>query len=133
MRSSMTDRALLKDDQSIDRKKRLTEDPSHDLQGDEGYCDDSDEFAFPEAVGGHDDLIRSRADDARNSGVLKYGTSTEAALTCPQVVHRPRRMRIRRQRKHQLRLRTSSTVGICGHDSQIALDGTVTENSSVHE
>ncbi|GAB0136304.1 hypothetical protein EsDP_00004610 [Epichloe bromicola] len=75
-----------------------------DAQIDEGYCDDDmDDFAEIDETGHGRSLIRSLANHARSSGVLKYRTSAEAALSCPRVVHRAPRMRRRRQHKQQTR------------------------------
>ncbi|KAK2597452.1 hypothetical protein QQS21_005922 [Conoideocrella luteorostrata] len=91
------------------------------LLSDEGYCDNLGELA---GEGDGHNLIRSLARHARTSGVLQYRTSAEAALQCHQVVQRAPRMRRRRHRKHQTRLRASSTAtgSTCGFDGQIALD-----------
>lgn len=97
-----------------------------DPQIDEGYCDDLDDFAEIDETGDGRSLIRSLANHARSSGVLKYRTSAEAALSCPRIVHRAPRMRRRRQQKQQTRLRTSSTASTCGFDSQAALDVSMT-------
>lgn len=82
-----------------------TEDTSYDyIQVDEGYVEGADE---PEGLQDGHDLIRSLARHARHSGVLKYRTSAEVALQCPQVVQRAPRMR---RRKHKNRASTSATL-----------------------
>lgn len=106
------------------------EDVTDELQIDEGYCDDMDDFAEIDETGHGRSLIRSLANHAQSSGVLKYRTSAEAALSCPRIVHRAPRMRRRRQQKQQTRLKTSSTGSTCGSDSQAAaLDFSMTRES----
>lgn len=96
----------------VDPKQNLESD---DFDLDEGYGDGFEDFAW--ANDGRS-LIRSLANHARKSGALRYRTSAEAALECSQIVHRAPRMRRRRHKKNQTRLRASSTVSTCGFDNQ---------------
>ncbi|OAQ62088.1 hypothetical protein VFPPC_14187 [Pochonia chlamydosporia 170] len=86
-----------------------------DLDLDEGYGDGTDDFAW---TNDGRSLIQSLANHARKSGALKYRTSAEAAMECSQIVHKVPRMRRRRHKKNQTRLRASSTASTCAFDSQ---------------
>lgn len=94
-----------------------TEDFSYDFWGaDEGYDDAIDDTAW---ANNRRYLIHSMAKHARSSGALNFRTSSEAALLCPRIVHKAPRMRRRRQRKNQTRLRASSTpTSLCGFDTK---------------
>jgi hypothetical protein len=96
----------------IDSKPKLECD---DLDIDEGYGDGSDDFAW---INDGRSLIQSLANHARQSGALQYRTSAEAAKDCSQIVHKMPRMRKRRQKKNQTRLRASSTASAGGLDGQ---------------
>jgi hypothetical protein len=85
-----------------------------DLDVDEGYGDGVEDYAW---ASDSRSLIQSLAKHARQSGALKYKTSTEAALECTQIVHKAPRMRRRRHKKNQTRLRASSTASTCGFDA----------------
>lgn len=71
-----------------------------ELEADEGYCEGADDMAWLAGAVAVEGLPRI----ARSSGLLRFKTSTEAALQCSLVVRKHPRMRKRRRKKLETRL-----------------------------
>ncbi|KJZ79572.1 hypothetical protein HIM_01041 [Hirsutella minnesotensis 3608] len=78
------------------------------LEADEGYCEGSDDMSW--LACSKDNLLGGFTRTYRSNGVLKFRTSTEAALQCSMVVHKTPRMRRRRHNKLETRLKSSTTL-----------------------
>lgn len=76
-----------------------------ELEADEGYCDGNDDMSWLVDAANMSGVSRT----VRSNGVLKFRTSTEAALQCSMVVHKNPRMRRRRQKKLETRLKPTDT------------------------
>ncbi|POR39169.1 Uncharacterized protein TPAR_00626 [Tolypocladium paradoxum] len=81
-----------------------------DLEPDEGYCEGGDDMSW---LGAASMLMGGLPTNGR----LRFRTSAEAAMQCSVVVQKNPRMRRRRQRKMDTRLRASSTVTDASFDT----------------
>lgn len=77
-----------------------------ELEADEGYCESNDDMSWLVNGGSMSGMLRS----VRSNSLLKFRTSTEAALQCSQVVHKNPRMRKRRKNKLVTRLKTTDEL-----------------------